>query len=149
MVENIIEGLDTAEALSFANLRRSNWNNAIGRGLYTEAPTVGYGRVRTFDVDDLVAAFVMGQLFERKVLPKFACQIAGDVRRELRKSDNIKTLSAWKVFNRKGQPRVIVAEAHPEPDAKGLFLFEVAEIRKRARAGIQAKIREHLRQQNT
>lgn len=137
-----IVGLETADALRFANLRRSDWNNAVRRRLYTEPPDTSPGRVRIFDIDDLVAAYVLGELFERAVLPKFACEIAVAVRRELRKSDAIVTLSAWKAVSKTGQPRVVVAQAAPTPDAVELFRFQVAKIRARARAGIEAKLRD-------
>jgi hypothetical protein len=78
---------------------------------------------------------VLGQHFERQVLPKFACAIAVDVRRELRRSQAIATISAWKV-NRKGEPHAVVAQDAPTSDAIELFRFKVAEIRKRARAGL-------------
>lgn len=134
-----VAGLETADALRFAKIRRSDWNNALGRGLYTEAPSASAGRARTFDTDDLVAAYVMGRLFECEVLPRFACQIAVEVRRELRKSRGVMTLSAWKVFNKRGQARAVVAERSPAPDAIQLFVFEVARIRDLALAEIHRR----------
>jgi hypothetical protein len=139
-----VAGLETADAMRFAGLRRKDWENAIKRRLYTEQPKTTTTQARVFEMDDLVAAYVLGQLYEREVLPKFACQIAVDVRRALRKSDAIKTLSAWKVV-RGDQPRVVVSEAKPVPDAIELFRFEVAAIRRRARLGIEAKRMEELR----
>lgn len=128
--------------MQFAGLHRKDFENAVGRGLYPEAPKTTAGQARIFAVDDLVAAYVLGQLYEREVLPKFACEIAVAVRRELRKSATIKTLSAWKLIGKNGKPRVVVAQAAPSQEAIELFRFQVAEIRARARAGIAAKLRE-------
>jgi hypothetical protein len=98
--------------------------------------------VRLFDVDHLIAAFVLGHLWEREVMPAFAAQIANDVHRLVRKDHSIMRLSAWKVIPRKGKPRVVVAEASPAPAAIELFRFEVADIRMAALDGIREKLRQ-------
>lgn len=135
--------LRTTDALEFARIGQTDWSNATRRGIYTEAPATVMGRPAKFDRDDLVAAHVLGQLIEREVMPSFAGQIATDVRRLLRKLPDVATLSAWKVPGKHG-PRVVVA-ASPMPDAIELFRFEIAEIRRRAQAGIDAKRREQHR----
>jgi len=89
--------MKTAEAMNFARLNRSDWENCLQRGLFPNAPKTEMGYVRLFDVDELVSAYVLGQLFERKVLAGHVCQIAVDVLDQVRKSPALKTLSAWKI----------------------------------------------------
>ena len=133
--------LETVDALQFANVSRSDWNNAINRGLYPNAPpTDGPRQVRLFDVNDLVAAHVLGQLFERRVMASFACPIAVDVLKAMRKSPELETLSAWKCFKRNGSPYVVVSVSAPQPGVKELFKFDVGEIRREAIAGIRRKL---------
>lgn len=133
--------LETADALRFANLKASDWANALQRGLYPDAPRTVPGEPRRFDVADLVAAWVLGWLFERRVLPKFACEIACGVLRAIRAAPGLQVVSAWKCIDVNGAPCVEVSAAKPRHDAIELFKFQVGKIRREAVAGIRRKMR--------
>lgn len=127
-------------ALQFARIGRSTWDNLVWRGLYPVAPPTTQGIVRTFDTDDLIAAYVLGELLERDVMTSAAAKIACQVRTLIGQDHGIQRLSAWKVTLAK-KPRVVVAETAPDDAAIELFVFEIAEIRGRAIDGMREKLR--------
>ncbi|MDQ2763004.1 MAG: hypothetical protein M3Y22_05800 [Pseudomonadota bacterium] len=133
--------VETAEALRLARLNREDWNSAIRRGLYPDAPPVEPGRARLFDLDDLTAAYVLGQLLEREVMQGFACQIACDVLKIVRQTPAVASLSAWKCFKPDGSPYVVVTATRPQRGAVELFKFGIAKIRATLAAGIREKTR--------
>ncbi len=131
------EKLETGAALRFANVSPTNWTNLLQRRLYPVAPAAKSGRPRLFNADDLTAAYVLGELFERRVAPSFAGQIACGVLRAIRKPPAVQSLSAWKCLKRNGTPSVVVSAKPPQPDSIELFRFAVGEIRDRAMASIR------------
>jgi hypothetical protein len=136
------DGLPIAEALAFANLEYVDLKNAIVQSGYRAAPkTRARGVPRVFDLDQLVAAFVFGQLKMRHVVAGFACQIANDVHRLIKKDHSISRLSAWKVKPRGKKPRVVVAEEAPQPTAIELFRFEIYDIRLKALDGMRKRLK--------
>jgi hypothetical protein len=134
------DGLPIAEALAFADLEYVDLKNAIVQSGYRAAPkTRARGVPRVFDLDQLVAAFVFGQLKMRRVVAGFACRIANDVHRLIKKDHSIARLSAWKVKHRGQQPRVVVAEEAPQPTAIELFRFEIHDIKLKALDGMRER----------
>lgn len=134
-----MEGLQSAEALDFAGVNRVDFTAAHKRGLVPWAPPTVNGVARVFTMDELIAAYCLGQLLERLIVPRHAYKIATDIHRQIKKDRGIRTLSAWKITGRNGKARVEVSDAAPKHDAIELFRFEVAKIRQLAAAGIAAK----------
>jgi hypothetical protein len=143
------DGLPIAEALAFATLEYVDLKNAIVQSGYRAAPkTRARGVPRVFDLDQLVAAFVFGQLKMRYVVAGFACQIANDVHRLIKKDHSISRLSAWKVKRRGQQPRVVVAEGAPQPTAIELFRFEIHDIKLKALDGMRERQKQQYAKRN-
>jgi hypothetical protein len=120
--------IETSEALRIAQIRRSQWESLIERGVYSSAPATRQGKSREFTSFDMVALIVLGQLLVREVRPVVAAQIAGEVLRLVTRDRSITVLSAWKVW-RAGKPQVAVSASRPNASAIELLRFDITAIR--------------------
>ena len=121
--------METTKALRLAGIERTMWDGLMGRGLYPVAPQTVQGLPRVFDSRDLVALVVLGQLIAREIRSSVAAEIACEVHRQLGKDRKITMLSAWKIKLRNSEPRIIVAEQAPRPNALELYRVDVTAIR--------------------
>jgi len=130
------DGLTTVDALAFAGLRRETWNDVIARGLYPRAPKVTAPAARVFNIDALIAVYILGRLYECEVVPRVATKIATDIHRLIERDHSIQALSAWRT-----NATIIVAEDRPFIGAIELFRWEIAELRVRALDEIRTQLR--------
>lgn len=135
MAPETADALEIADALRFAGVDRSDWNNALSRGIYTEPPPAQPGKPRHFNTDDLVALAVLGRLLDLGVTPSQACRLASDTRAWLRRDNRLRELYIERVTDRHGQPRAEVVERLPE-GALPLWRVHVLGLRKEARKAI-------------
>ncbi len=132
------EGLPITHALALTGLSRNDFMNATQRGLYP-TPPVTNGIPRVFDLDELVAAYVLGWLYERSVQPAVACEIAVGVLERIRTRPKLETLIAWK-YTLAGEHHIIVSPRRPSArNPVELFSFAVGDIRRLMLAGIKQK----------
>ena len=109
--------------------------NLIERGSFTEAPPGQRGVPRYFARDDLVALVILKVLLDLKFQPSYAAKIASEIRRKMRKSENIEELYLAVATNRKGGRHPKVVDSPPD-DGKAPFPFRIALYRAQAEADI-------------
>jgi len=133
-------GISTAQALRLTGIDPLVWQNAVGRGDYTNPPSGSRGKPRVFYPDDLAALRVFELLLEYLVPPGYAARVAAAFREELRRSNTPRRLCVWKVVEASGKPGLLVAPCPPEEGSKELWRFNVPKLRREARKAIAERL---------